>query len=1379
MPADGSIQAPDGRIRCVRRIFSLLALLLLAETGAQAQNPELSPALRQWAAAHHIVRVAPDPDFAPIDSIDGGGHERGLTADYLKLIAARTGLEFRVVRVATRGDAVRALRERRADLVTAAAAADNDPAALYTKPYLHLTAAIYARAAEPGFAALGQLGGHVVSVVDRSPWPALIAAQAASLKLQKNADIAAALKRLHEKGADAYVGDPFTAADASARLRLESDIVLSGQSGLEAGLSLAVRSDWPQLREILDAALTSFSSEDDKSVRDRWLQNAAAPAVAAKQAPILPPANAAAIDAALQASAKTRETSAEVRRQIDELLHQAQADEADADQLAAQWQSINQTSAGADAAAQKLEESLAVSNAGALLAWRASLPDRASAAQLAPLLATARDNLSAARATSAALQTEIDRQSLRPAQLRAELAAAQLALDASSATAGAGADAALARAQALRNLSAARLATTRIAVLQLENRTYDARMRLLTAQLRDRQRATAELKQRETILENLVLDRAGAAVAEMQARVAHERDEAIAQFRSLGEAANANVLLVGRLGESMRDVNALRTQKQDWDGWLRDTTQALKNTEERIRIGGVSEAVGLILLAEKSRLKPLPLLHRALANLQTDLAQTRIGLIDVREQTDSLGDLGEAVDQALNRLPEPAPDRLNDLRTGMFRLLSTRAEILPALMLQQTQLAAADADAEQVLRELVAATEKLQGILDSRLVWTPSHRAIDAAWFGRIADDAGKFFNPRRWSHVAANLADSLAAEPLLAIAGLCALVLLLLARRRAPAQLERIAAPMRRIRSDRYRLTGAALGWTLLAALPLPALLCLVGYFCRQIPAGNGNLSEEVGYALVATVPPTLALTFVRALMFENGLAQFHFRWPRPRREALRKAMPWLGLCVLPVQFLLALIMMRGDTAPIDTLGRLLLVLALLGTAAIAWWLFAPGRLWTLRGVALPEPLRLRQIVRVAVAGFGAILAALVLRGYFVTGVTLGGRALASLCAALVVATAHGLAVRWLVLGERRLALKRMQKKHEAEAEQRENADGEDLPEPEPEEITLASVSTQTRNFLRTLTLLTLIAILLWIWSDVTPAVTLLDTIPVWKDQNVTLLGLLEALVVLGLTWVATRNLPGLLEIGLLRRIHIDAATRYAITSVTRYLIVFAGMIAGLSLLGLHWSSLQWLAAGFSVGLGFGMQEIFANFISGLMVLFERPVRVGDTITIGNVEGTVTRIRTRATTIVDGDNREVIVPNKSLITDRLINWTLSDSITRVAIKVGVAYRNDPRAAQGLLLEVAAAHPLVLTDPAPACWLSGFGNSSQDFELRVSVAEIAQRNPVRTDLQMRIAEVFREHDIEIAFPQMDLWLRNEVQLKGAPPPADADASPPAPRTAPK
>jgi potassium efflux system protein len=243
------------------------------------------------------------------------------------------------------------------------------------------------------------------------------------------------------------------------------------------------------------------------------------------------------------------------------------------------------------------------------------------------------------------------------------------------------------------------------------------------------------------------------------------------------------------------------------------------------------------------------------------------------------------------------------------------------------------------------------------------------------------------------------------------------------------------------------------------------------------------------------------------------------------------------------------------------------------------------------------------------------------------------------------------------------------------------------------------------------------------------------------------------------------LLEVGVLRRFHVDAATRYATTSITRYLIVFTGVILGLSMLGLRWANLQWLAAGFSVGLGFGLQEIFANFISGLIVLFERPFRIGDIVSIGNVEGTVARIRTRATTIVDWDNKEVVVPNKSFITDRLVNWTLSDSTTRLVIKVGIAYRNDPREAQKILLDIASSHPQVLHDPAPACPMTGFGDSTQNFELRVYVDEIGLRSTVQNELQFRIVEVCREHDIELAFPQRDIWIRNAEDLRPTP---DAD-----------
>jgi potassium efflux system protein len=257
-----------------------------------------------------------------------------------------------------------------------------------------------------------------------------------------------------------------------------------------------------------------------------------------------------------------------------------------------------------------------------------------------------------------------------------------------------------------------------------------------------------------------------------------------------------------------------------------------------------------------------------------------------------------------------------------------------------------------------------------------------------------------------------------------------------------------------------------------------------------------------------------------------------------------------------------------------------------------------------------------------------------------------------------------------------------------------------------------------------------------------------------VTLAALLLGIFTLVMTVIGSRNLPGLIELSLLSRAGVDAASRYMITSLLRYAIVIGGTLVGLSFLGMRWAQLQWMAAALTVGLGFGLQEIFANFVSGIILLFERPFRVGDVITVGNQTGRVTRIRTRATTLLDFDNKEIVMPNKTFITGDLTNWGLSDTTTRLIIKVGVAYGTDPASVRRLLLQAAAENPLVVKEPAPSCWFLAFGASSLDFELRVFVGTLAERMETQNGLNIRVNELFAEHGIEIAFPQLDLHVRD-------------------------
>ncbi len=302
-------------------------------------------------------------------------------------------------------------------------------------------------------------------------------------------------------------------------------------------------------------------------------------------------------------------------------------------------------------------------------------------------------------------------------------------------------------------------------------------------------------------------------------------------------------------------------------------------------------------------------------------------------------------------------------------------------------------------------------------------------------------------------------------------------------------------------------------------------------------------------------------------------------------------------------------------------------------------------------------------------------------------------------------------------------------------------------------------------------------IWSAVTPALGVLNKFELWStsvnvseektDPNtfeittvqtvqqrpVTIVDLGMAILIGILAAVAAQNIPGLIEMSLLRGLPFEPGFRYAISSLARYLIMIIGLAIALGVVGIGWAKMQWLFAAASLGLGFGLQEIFANFVSGIIILFERPIRVGDIITIGDVSGIVSKIRIRATTITDWDRKELIVPNKEFITGRLLNWTLSDTINRVLVNVGVAYGSDTKLARELLLQVASQNEFVMKDPSPLATFEGFGDSTLNFVLRAYLPNLENRLNVIHTLHTDIDQAFRAHNIEIAFPQRDIHVR--------------------------
>jgi small-conductance mechanosensitive channel len=228
-----------------------------------------------------------------------------------------------------------------------------------------------------------------------------------------------------------------------------------------------------------------------------------------------------------------------------------------------------------------------------------------------------------------------------------------------------------------------------------------------------------------------------------------------------------------------------------------------------------------------------------------------------------------------------------------------------------------------------------------------------------------------------------------------------------------------------------------------------------------------------------------------------------------------------------------------------------------------------------------------------------------------------------------------------------------------------------------------------------------------------------------------------------------------ILSRYNLDIGIRQSIGTITRYIILVLGLYIIIDSSGIELDSITVLFGALGVGIGFGLQNIVNNFISGLIILFERPIKVGDRIEVGEVNGDVVEISARSTTVITNDNISIIIPNSEFISSRVINWSHNDRKIRFRFPVGVSYKEDPERVRSILLEVLNANDGVLKNPAPDVWFDEFGDSSLNFNLMVWTMKYVQRpKQLKSQLYYEIFAKFKEHNIEIPFPQRDLHVKS-------------------------
>lgn len=961
------------------------------------------------------------------------------------------------------------------------------------------------------------------------------------------------------------------------------------------------------------------------------------------------------------------------------------------------------------------------------------------------------------------LEEQRSRQRLRPEQSGKELADAKRWLEEIEQQLS-GESAKRLQASQVQLASATRLKLkNQINRLQMERLSHTHRMDQLAIQI---ELAQARLKQADAQVQQLqdlasLVQSEEAKRAQQQAQIAQQ--EAAGKHPLIQQYASTNSALSEKLTQLANRTEAITLELEKTVARKEAIRQSQERVQQQISIGGLDEQPGRVLQKQRSSLPRLADIEKSVEQRRAEIATVRLESFQIEDQVRQLqAELGHDLIDEPRPADLPEPD-WNQVRAELKQLLEDRLVLLDKLMTAygRYEKAQADLNAEQL--QLYDRVAQYGELLDQHLLWIPSTNRISLDTFRDAVEAIGWFFSTQNWHNAAAGIVTGLERYPYRFILLLLIMGLLLANRKKMHLRLAEIAPAVGNVTRDSFRNTGSAFVITLLLALPWPLLMAALGWWLTKGSDHSFIIALSIGLRRVAVF--FFIIQIVRYLFINNGLAEVHFRWNPAHGTHFRQHMRWLVAALVPIGFTVGVFEWVENEAYINSLGRLAFIAGLLVMTLFFHRMLNP---WSgfLATDGDGHRTTLNRFWYPAVVLINLGLAILAFEGYYFSTLNLERMLYFSMIGGLFIFLTYHLLERWLLVAERRLALARAKARRHAAQEAKltkeaAEAAGEGVPElAEFEAINLATINEQTRRLLRVGAGLLSAVLIYLIWEPLTPALSWLNNVVLWQFESageisdISLWEGLTALAAVALTMIAGRNLPGLLEITVLQPLSLDLGTRYAVSTISRYTIYGAGSLLVLNLIGLRWNDVQWLVAAMGVGLGFGLKEIFANFFSGILILFERPIRIGDTVTIGDISGTVSRIRIRATTITDWDNKELVVPNKNFITDPLINWTLSDPITRIVIKVGIAYGSDTDKGLRIMTEVVENHPEVMKEPRSTIFFTGFGDSSLNFDIRVFVSDNFKRMPLLHDLHMALNKALAEGGIEIPFPQRDLHLRS-------------------------
>lgn len=883
---------------------------------------------------------------------------------------------------------------------------------------------------------------------------------------------------------------------------------------------------------------------------------------------------------------------------------------------------------------------------------------------------------------------------------------------------------------------------------------------LYTVQLEDKTFETHQTQEQIKLLQDAINQQY---LKESQQQVAQleksQQDIKTTRHPAVANQLDINVKLSQELVQQTTLMNALSQDNLRIKNVLDNLQQTQRNIDDQI-----SALQGTLVLSRIiNKQKELLPQDQMISGLSKRIADLRVRIFDLTEARDSLYDTQTYI---ANLEKKEAASFTAEEKVQLNSVLQERRKLLSdilSLLNNQLNLAIT---IELNQKQVSAISDQLQSKLQQQSFWVKSNAPIDLDWmtgflptFQVQVKEIIKLINFSNWRDDF--IPTALFIGLLLALFGF-----IQLQKNKIKQRLNFINSRINTLTSDSQWHTPEAVMWTMILCLPSTliflAVLFVVVYICFQNPF-------ELSPWMLKMAAYWWFFAFMLAILRPNGVAYRHFKMPKESVDTFYKVLKRsVWICALWLNASIFTYLETGITN--DVIGQVMTISVLI----ISLFIIGPRIGSAVRSYESNAQeytnnshfiLKLGRIFLVLAP---LMLIALVVMGYYYTALNLMAHLMSSYFVVASWLVLKNIIYRGLAVSACRISYNRVKEKREQQAVAKVDTEeelGMSL-ELQNESLGITQVREQLLRVTDLLLTVTLFGLLYWVWADLVTVAYYLQGVTLWQQsvttaagtvlESITLLNLLLAVVILIAMYALVRNIGGLLEVLVFSRITFSQGTPYTITTLATYFIIAIGAGLAFSTLGMSWSKLQWLFAALSVGLGFGLQEIFANFVSGLIILFERPVRIGDVITIGEYSGTVSKIRIRSTTLIDFDRKEVIVPNKAFVTERLVNWALNDSITRVVIRVGVGYGSDLELTKRLLLQAASECERVLKEPEPVVYFLNFGASSLDHELRLYVGKLADRNPTVDFLNRRVNQLFEENAIDISFNQLDVFIKNQV-----------------------